>query len=425
MRMRPHEKGMTIIEVIVALVILTLALSIAYPFFGLLDKSSKTQLDEHSQRNDVLLASRLLSQDVHYSKSITCPDDATVVITCSDNTVIRYMLSNEGGKTFLTRESGDQTQSFGRIKGARFIKENDDLLAVTFITDLAENNFKAARWNNTLALSPEEDFFADNRVYIYANELLVSGNMNVYGNDKTIIIKNGFTSSGNVKIKSNIYIDSGATLSGNSELGFEGSTIVINGDLVLSGNTDLYGDIYISGNLTMSGNPSIYGNVYVQGNVTKSGSGDIHGRLEYEGYSIPYYIRNCYKVSETKTEDFPEYSMPSLREPATWYLEHGYRPVSTLKSNSKIYENNAIDYRLAKDIDNAVIVSKKNITISGNENLSGVICTPNGNVTLDVRNFAGFVMAQKVTFSSNCDYTAKSIDEFFSDPSDYPFGGME
>lgn len=51
--------------------------------------------------------------------------------------------------------------------------------------------------------------------------------------------------------------------------------LVINGDWTGSGNTTIYGIVYVTGDIDLSGNKLIYGAAVIEGNVEGTGSLDV------------------------------------------------------------------------------------------------------------------------------------------------------
>jgi hypothetical protein len=98
----------------------------------------------------------------------------------------------------------------------------------------------------------------------------------------------------------------------------------------------------------------------------------------------------------------------------------------TLVSNLKIFtEGNYISSSWRPTAENVIIASKGNISITGlgGSGLTGILYAPYGKVTFSGAFFTGMVIARDgfdVT-SGGTTVTFRGIENYISDPADYPF----
>jgi len=318
------------------------------------------------------------------------------------------------------------------------------------------------------------DFIIDENVFVYGTALQFNGN-NVNGPGATVIVTGGLKTSdlnGGASINvSNIYIDGDATLNGGSAgLGSktEPGAIYINGDLnLMSGGRDIYGDVYVSGNLYLKdarihGNMYVqgkadlvggeiygdlyqggdlylkdahtHGDVYVDGNVELDWTPTVYGKIEYTGIltkKTGYHqsiLDKCIQtpdVPEIPSFEMPDQGIPPTK-PASWYTTppQNYTLDRDLTNNLKIFADSYTSTS-GNSANNVIIIAYDgDISITGQwSTVTGVFFAPQGKVTFNGKSLEGVVIARDGFFVTSGDtkVTFKNVEEYISNPADYPF----
>ena len=323
------------------------------------------------------------------------------------------------------------------------------------------------------------DFITNESVFVYGTKLDFEGNT-IVGEGSTIIIMGDLLSSDlNADSKiyvSNVYINGSVDLSGSQYLGSTTlpELIYIAGDLEMTGasrlysndtfidglvylDTNIYGNLYTNGSLDFN-NGHIYGETHVNGDLTLTG-GDVHDDIYVDGdltlgwipsidsgayiyytgsiHTPGWYPQNildkCIKVGSV-----PGFSMPAFLDipiPSAksddWYSSHGYVSGGDIMEGIKIYSLSDYSitqqwYHTSRNGTNIVIVSKEgDITFNNfwRVPVTGVIFAPNGRVTFSGDIFEGVVISRDGFYvpSGSSDVIFKNIEEYISDPEDYPF----
>ncbi len=299
----------------------------------------------------------------------------------------------------------------------------------------------------TLPASSQDlgDFLVDENVFVYGKKFVFNGRQ-INGAGATIVVKGDLKGSeiggGSLSNVSNIYVGGSTTFDGGAAgLGSSSSpgNLHFNGDLTLWGGTrNIYGDVYVNGNFRLK-DANIYGDVYVNGNIelgwTPSLSADSNiyytGSLDHPDNYRQDILSKLVKQENVKSFTMPEYPIPPLKSDQ-WFANHGY--TQTIKpEDMRLYGNNIniasyYDQNLGRYVStftNAIIVSKGDINInSGGLQMTGVLFAPNGKVTFSGSSFEGLVIARDgyEVISGGTTVNFKSIQNYVSDPADYPFG---
>lgn len=293
---------------------------------------------------------------------------------------------------------------------------------------------------------PFVNYVINENVFVYGNALKLGvggsgSSVVVTGPGATVVITGGLDTedlkSNSFINVSNIYIDGGVTLdNGSNRLGSptDPGNISINGDLrLMEGNMAIYGDVYVNGSCDLGG-VTIHNNVYVNGDLTLRREkidfvGDAHayytGTLNVLSGVDPSKRQNC-----THRATVPGFTMPDLEIPQVkdtdWYADKGYDLSGDLTSNMKVFADNyssTVWRHTATNV--AIIASTGDITITGmgDNGVTGVFFAPNGKVTFGGKFFEGVVIARDGFFveKGNTQVTFKNLNEYISDPEDYPF----
>lgn len=282
------------------------------------------------------------------------------------------------------------------------------------------------------------DVVIDENVFVYGTKFYFMGGT-VIGPDATIIITGPLTTAdlgGGSSLQVNtIYIDGSVTLDGGSA-GLGSPTnpgnISVNGDMVLwTGVRHIYGDVYVAGDLDLK-DAWIHDIVYVNGDLTLGHTPtlDSDARIYYTGtFTHPgmssAILSKCIQVATVPGYPIPELTMPPVK-PADWYADRGYVSSGALTSNLKVFANSYSSTSWRPPASNVIIVAQNgDITLTGlgGSGVTGVLFAPNGRVTFNGGYFEGVVIARDGFYvtSGGTFITFKNLDDYFSDPADYPF----
>lgn len=286
------------------------------------------------------------------------------------------------------------------------------------------------------------NFIVNQNVFVYGNQLTFNGNT-VYGPGATIVILGPLTTSdlngGSSLFVSTIYIDGTVNLNdGSAGLGSQTNP----GDIYINGNTNLwsgvrsiYGDLHVNGNFNLK-DAWIHNDVYVNGDLTLGDTPtlDPNSHIYYTGtitypsnYNHPEILSKCIKVAAVPGITMPGQTIPQVKA-ADWYTSHGYVSSGALRSNMKIFAN-SYSSTSSWDIpaaENVVIIARNgDITLTNywGVPVTGVLFAPKGKVTFNGGSFTGVVIARDGFYvsSGGTQVTFKNLDEYISNPDDYPF----
>ncbi len=338
--------------------------------------------------------------------------------------VIVTVLTGDGGETILSEPAfvgGEATFSPDPVEPDEG-DEDDDEPEIPFI-----------------------DFVINESVFIYGTTLSIGegtgkGSVNVIGPGATIVITRGLEpedlgGNGGISV-SNIYINGSVSKdSGSASLGSEEApgAIYINGDLVLlGGNRNIYGKVYVNGDCDLGG-VIIHDDVYVNGDVTlrRNVISFVDGAHIYCTGNI-----NLLPGVDSSTLDhctdqtpFPGFTMPDQgipsTKPAEWYTAKEYDQNGILTNNLKIFANSYSSPSGATASNVVIIASDGDISITNgwSDKVTGIFFAPQGRVTFNGGSLEGVVIARDGFFviNGNTKVTFKNIDQYISNPADYPF----
>lgn len=248
----------------------------------------------------------------------------------------------------------------------------------------------------------------------------------------TIIVKNtGFTgnsSHGKDGVSNPVFIDfmdkskwedvvvltKRIKIDGSAAIEAPNSTVIIKDNILDSGklanNIKILSDkIFINNNLYLTGSATIgnYNNtssIYLNGNFKIDGGADVYGKLYYTGdFVVPSWWTKPINVTEVSSINFPITSIPSLEMDA-WYAGRGFTSDRTARNGMKLLSSTSYSYNFPtwQSFENVNVVSKSNITLSGNVHVSGMLFAPNGKVTIEGSStFTGIIVASEVELTGN------------------------
>lgn len=379
-----------------------------------------------------------------------------------------------GSPSFWSWDFGDFINSTERYPTHRYSSAGTYEVKLTSCNEGGCNSTTKA-----LTVFDFSDFITNESVFVYGTKLDFNGAI-ITGEGSTIIITGDLLSgdlNGGAKIYvSNIYINGSVSLSGSQYIGSttHPELIYITGDLVMDGasrvygddiyvngdvdlDTNIYGDLYTNGSLEFN-NGNIYGETHVNGDLDLD-NGDVHDDIYVDGdltlhwganidsdayiyytgvikpsWYDPDILDKCIRVTSVPAFSMPVFLDIPIPSPKadSWYSSNGYvSGVGDLMEGIRIFSQN--DYSTSErwyyglnNATNIVIVSKEgDIELNSfwNVPVKGVLFAPNGKVTFTGRNFEGLVIARDGFYvpSGSSQITFKNIEEYISDPEDYPF----
>jgi len=327
------------------------------------------------------------------------------------------------------------------VQNPQYTYSNAGNYTVTLtVTNTTTGATSTATKTNYIQVLSFAQYVTDESVFVYGSKLYFQGSQ-VIGPGATVVltgtsITTGDFNGGAEVAVSNIYVDGDANLDGGSA-SWGSSTnpgiIGVNGDLELvTGGRNIWGNVYVLGNFNAK-DTKIHGNVYVNGDVTLGWTPtlDTNSYIYYTGtLTVPsnYYksiTDKCIKNSTVPGFTMPSLPMPSIKSDA-WYAAQGYVSGGTLVSNTKIVADSYSSSIWEPTATNVIIVARNGdikLTGLGGSGVTGVLFAPKGKVQFEGAYFQGVVIARDGFYvtSGGTTVTFKNINEYVSDPNDYPF----
>lgn len=423
-----NEKGTTLIEMLIVILIIGIIGAVAYPILFLNNKLVTDELDESLERNEVRAIANFLKEDIRESYDIVDEDLGEPVgfrstVKHLDKSIIYTRAQGEDGTYHVVRRFEGKDIDFPEITNAEIydLADTEDLAQVKlYIMEETGTEsiyeFKIARWRWHIMAEEEEqtiyELLEEEDLFVIGAGFAMAGGT-VTGDGATIYVDSSLTSSdlnGNAKVRvSNLYITGDIDINGSRSLGSitEPGEIVVDGNVTLEGAADIYGDVYVNGDLNMSGSGKIYGNVYVQGDFNFSNGlveGDVYvngnlyikdgtldGNMYVNGnvtvnwtpsfttgsmvyyfgtithpasYSITHFEQMATTVSVAQ-KSVPEVGVPVPRD-AQWYADNGYVLNGPLSNGAKVYVTSGnYTQSIGGTISNVIVVNLAgDITIS-------------------------------------------------------------
>lgn len=422
-----NNKGITLVEVLLALVISVILISLAFSLQIFGSRTFQTGVSQAYLQNLVRISTGFIVSEVRLQDNLLV---GTANIEYGENSVIdSAYLDNR----FLSEDEGVSIN----LSDVELAK---NLLTFT-VTASGGNNQSYELTTNVLllnhvfgGLSDFARFLIDENVFLFSSNLEYRGDT-ISGLGATVIINGSIFSSdfnlGNEIFASNIFVNGDMIFtSGSSSWGSQispGETH-INGDLeLLSGKRDMYGDIYVNGDFILK-DAIIHGNVFVDGNLELDWTPTINGNIYYTGditYPANNYddelIAKCKKRDTVPSVKVLNQEIPGLK-PDEWFESHSkYRTDNPmLENNMWIFSDN---FTSSRNAENVVIVSKSDISFTGWRKVSGVFYAPYGKVTFNQGEFKGLIIARDGFHytGGGGSVTFKNIEEFINDSNDFPF----
>jgi PKD repeat protein len=288
---------------------------------------------------------------------------------------------------------------------------------------------------------PVSAFITDENVFVYGTKLKFMGNT-INGEDATILVM-GPLSYTELDGGAKIYV---TTIYVNGPVDLDGAAITL-GSSTKPGHTYITGDLttassYLYGEVNVSGNKAqITSSTYIYGNLSVDGNVEIlYGSPHLMGAdSHIYYTGTLTKPSWITVDDprwvqvpsLPEVIIPDIPIPSPqsedWYSdEYDFRSSGGLSTGARIYSSSYYTTPAITASNVIIVAANGDITLSdgGGKTITGVLFAPKGQVTLSgLSRFEGVVIARDglyVEGGGNI-VTFKNINEYISDPDNYPF----
>ncbi len=331
--------------------------------------------------------------------------------------------------------------SISTEKNPKYTYANAGIYTVTLtVTNASSGANSTMTKSDYITVKSFVQYVTNESVFVYGSKLYFQGKQ-VIGPGSTIILTGTSLTTGdfnggatvsvtNIYIDGDVSIDSGSASWGSST---QPGGIYVNGDLTfMSGSRDVWGNVYVAGNFNAK-DPNIHGNVYVDGDVTLGWTPtlDTGSRIYYTGtLTVPSGYPSSITSKCIKQDTVPGFVIPELPIPPAkskdWYDARGYVPGGPLANNLKIYADSYSSSTWVTDATNVIIVAANgdiSLTNLGGSGVTGVLFAPKGKVTFSGAYFTGVVIARDGFYVTSGGTTVrfKNLDEYVSDPSDYPF----
>lgn len=481
-----NKKGVTLIEMLIVIAIIGIIAGIAYPILSMSNTRATTELEDSFQRNEVRAITNFLKEDIRDSIKIDfleieeTKEFKSIIYYAEGPSVIYTNI----GYDHVIRSQSEKEKEFLEIKKAKIydFNLNEELVQVELFLDEESADqdwykFKIARWrwkipppdggDSIYDLIENEDLFVIGAGFAMAGNIVTGNGASIYL-DSNLLGKD--LNDGTQIRVSNVYITGDVDLSNGEGLGSitDPGNILVEGNIKLDGGADIYGDVYVQGNLDlMNGslhgniyvqgdfnftNGSVYGDVYVNGNLHikdgKLNNGNIYvnqnvtvdwqpkiqmgsmvyyyGKISYPAYFDVSQFEQIATLVPVLKKLLPKVGVPAPKLPQ-WYEENGYILNGPLVNDAKIYVTSGDYIKTPPDetISNVIVVNlagKINIQ-GGGLNLSGVMYSPYGHVTIGGKSFTGFIIASEGANMSagGMEITFEDIKTYISDSSQYPF----
>ncbi len=358
-----NNRGFSLVEILVALAILALVVAVSVPlltnsFEGVMWSGGKSKVTYGAQAN--------LEENLFDKNSI---DTGCVIVVFSNGRELKI----------------NDTEKVSVVVSETFLSKE-----ITTVLDYYRTGSKYVEPVNDFG-----NYVSENNIFVFANNMTIEGSSTVVGPISTVVVKEGFKNSSNASIN---YIAA-------KEIFIQGSINMQNYALgVINGNVYVNGNVHIEGG--SSDRPRILGNLFYTGNLTI---------VHYLGNSV--IVGKHEKVAEIA---FPTFNIPGFKQD-TWYIDKNYSNNTAAYGGMKYY-GNTYSFPTSGSYENVIIVSKGDINICGNVNVSGIMFAPNGTVTVDGSStFTGIIISKEILVKGNSKVTFSNVEEFISNPEDYPF----
>lgn len=276
-------------------------------------------------------------------------------------------------------------------------------------------------------------------ISIYGPKFTFTGSV-INGEENTIVSGGLMTHDLNEGTKmdvTNLYFGGPVTMDGGSaSLGNKSSSgsIYIDGNLHLtSGTRNIYGDVHVNGDATLK-DAMLFGDIYVNGNLKFIENGPTpHKKIFYTGtIDAPsyYYDENSFYQQKIlskciKVDSVPSFTIPSFDiklKDSSWYIQNGYIVRNSvtedvIPDNAKFLVGDYYSSHYTSPNGNIVIISKKDIDISGWRNITGVLIAPNGEVKLNIGSFTGVIISKEglTATGGGWDINLRRLSDFFTE----------
>lgn len=454
------EKGITLIELLVSLVIVSIIGTLAYQFlFNAIAHSEKTKshIDIRQEAHYVLSTLHNLHDGDDYQ--LCYRDDQNLYLDSSSN-----LLLADGAFTFALHDihsvnlSSERTSlDPGNCKNvdtsrplffhATLIGPNEEQLEI----DTVIGRHNISQDNRAEKSDRFYDYLKTEEVFLFGDHLDLFGSTSILPSETahgTILLRNMneqdliFNGNNSIHLK-NIFINKQGNdiiFNNSTTLGLyestetvhlKGNVILNNGAAVMNGN-----DIFIEGDVYFNNSAEINGrNVYVKGDITFD---NWSGKLTAETIYVSGHIREVQPENIigdvlplesgmiTDNTEQSQFLSPPLRQ-GNWFDANGYERGGGLADGQKVFSKNGYAFSNTgsqnKYEDVIIVAENGDITLSNHINLSGVLIAPNGKVSFDSGSFEGVVIARDGFYVTNGGTSVQynNIQHYIHNEDHFPF----
>lgn len=287
---RLNNRGKTLIEMLIVLMILGIIASVAYPMIFMNEKITTNQIDESAKRNDIRALENFLKEDLRNSKTYSpggSEDDYIYIITLNDGSLIKYKQEiNDKGQFYISREIGSERITFQEINELKLDTRvaNEKLIEVEITStdgkgDPYLHNSKIARWEWKIKkIQGEIGDFLLNEALVMGNSLEFNNSINIKASENGPV--------GSILLKDNLHVNKKAEIEGNLFIGKNGE---LNAETEIEGNVSVGENLHINkkaeieGNISVGNNLEINHETEIEGNVSVGQNFHINKKAEIEG----------------------------------------------------------------------------------------------------------------------------------------------
>lgn len=280
-----NNKGKTLVEMMVVIIILGVISSIAYPMLFMNQKITTQQIKESAKRNDIRSIESFLKDDLRNCKNVVesgPPETYEYKINLNSTEEILYKrLQDDQGRYYISRQRGTEVIDFKDIVDIDLEKEqgNNNLYnAQITSTDDKGNPYlhelKIARWEWEVKKKGGPggfyEFLKTENLFVFGSYFNMSGS-SVSGVNATIFItgdvNSGSFNGGSELNISNFFVGGNFSIAGGQLAGIDWEKEEVE-----------IGNLVINKNLNMDSGKSIFGNLYVHENLYQT-NGNINSEI--------------------------------------------------------------------------------------------------------------------------------------------------
>ncbi|WP_168198272.1 prepilin-type N-terminal cleavage/methylation domain-containing protein [Crassaminicella thermophila] len=441
-----NKKGITLIELLLALALISMILSISYSLniFGI--KSFSKASSQANVQENVRLAVDFITQETRYATQLEILDNLeTIPEKAQIDEDEYYILLNDHSIEYRYKDHSKVIANI--IENLSFHKDKDADKILSFIIEGKDKKQKYDLNSKVLAINLTKEIMtsSENGIAIKYKKTKEKENKTDYEKWKNCVLSTNFLAVGkNTMIKKIntpnpiIYVNGDIYLDKNSQISLPKNAIIYaKGDIFLGQNAQIRMEenstIYTDGNIYIGKNAWIYSKenttIYAKGSIELEQNSLIKlkensrifscNRIYLEKNATIYLYRNSmiYAKGNIHKEknalvygkevnfNLPNISISDLSIPPLqkdeWYIEKKYSSIMIARNNMKFF-GSYFELPKNRQCYNITIVSKGMIGISKNCKASGVLYAPDDIVIINKNSFFdGIVIANEIYLDKN------------------------